>query len=56
MKLYDNRLAIGGFGPQRYWSSSEFSFMFAWNLYLTNRYDDYNSKEYTYRVRPVRTF
>ena len=55
-KLYLNQGAIGGFGDHYYWSSSEFSMGLAWNLYFTTGYDDYNSKEYTYRVRPVRSF
>jgi hypothetical protein len=54
--LYANSLAVGGFGTYHYWSSTEYSFMFAWNEYFTTGYQDYNSKEYTYRVRPVRSF
>jgi hypothetical protein len=55
-QLYNNRLAIGGFQNDFYWSSSEFNSTNAWGLYFGNSYS-YNILKYDfYYVRAVRAF
>jgi len=56
-KLYDNRVAIGGFADRLYWSSSETIAEYAWSQDFLNGdqyggYDKYN----TFRIRAVRAF
>jgi hypothetical protein len=55
-KLYINKVAIGGFAGDIYWSSSEFVAYDAWyqNFGDGNQYG--NFKDYSYRVRAVRAF
>ena len=52
--LYDNRVAIGGFGTSRYWSSSELNGGFARNLLFSNGFQTSNFKSFTLAVRCVR--
>jgi hypothetical protein len=58
MKLmYDNLQGVGGFvQAANYWSSTEFDTSYAWRQYFYNGYQDANSKDTTYYVRPVRAF
>jgi hypothetical protein len=55
-KLYINRVAIGGFSSNFYWSSSEVDDRYAWSRNFSNggQYIDY--KPFTYYVRAVRAF
>ena len=55
-KLYLNRVAIGGFGTYRYWSSSEQSISFAWAQKFDTGLPDFFSKFNTFLVRAVRAF
>jgi hypothetical protein len=52
--MWLNRESIGGFSAAFYWSSSEENSHYAWSQYFYNGYQDYNAKDYTYYVRPVR--
>jgi len=54
--LYTNRVAIGGFSSDSYWSSTEYSALGAWALFFSSgiQYDD--NKGNTLRVRCVRAF
>ena len=55
--LYQNRVLIGGFAPDVYWSSSELNYLNAWYQPFNNGYQNYNYyKDITYRVRAVRAF
>jgi hypothetical protein len=55
-QMYINRIAVGGFWADYYWSSSEFSAFFAWtqSFDVDARYD--SAKLYDQHVRPVRAF
>jgi len=58
-KLYLNRVAIGGFANDYYWSSSEYdasSHSHAWFQHFGNAYQDGDFKYATRRVRAVRAF
>jgi len=58
-KLYLNRVAIGGFANDYYWSSSEYdasSHRHAWFQHFGNAYQDGDLKYATRRVRAVRAF
>ena len=55
-KLYLNRLAIGGFSTDFYWSSSEFNFNDAWAQYFNAVFQVNDGKFSTYYVRAVRAF
>ena len=60
-KLYQNRVAIGGFAIDRYWSSSEspntiFVGEFAWQQNFANSGSSDNNKFEIRRVRAVRSF
>jgi hypothetical protein len=55
-KLYLNRVAIGGFGTARYWSSSEHSMLYGWAQDFPGGTPDFWSKFSAYRVRAVRAF
>jgi len=55
-KLYINKVAIGGFFADFYWSSSELNAYVAWGQAFINGYQ-YGNYEYSaYRVRAVRAF
>ena len=60
-KLFQNQLAIGGFSPARYWSSSE-ELIFsgtadrAWYHKFDNNEIDITLKTTEYRVRAIRSF
>ena len=57
-KLYINRVAVGGFASDYYWSSSEFNNTNsnAWRQYFLDGGQGSVSKYLTYRVRAVRAF
>jgi len=55
-KLYINRVAIGGFASENYWSSSEAGINSAWKQQLTNGLQGMLYKNNDYYVRAVRAF
>ena len=55
-KLYDNRVAIGGFADYYYWSSSESDASEAWNQYFSDGNAGFDRKSTRRHVRPVRAF
>jgi hypothetical protein len=55
-KLYINKVAIGGFADNTYWSSSEGDTHNAWSQYFSNGNQGYSSKDNADRVRAVRAF
>ncbi len=55
-KLYLNQGAIGGFGQDIYWSSTEVSSNSAYQKYFYNGYGSYGRKYDDRCVRPVRAF
>jgi len=55
-KLYLNKGTIGGFADNLYWSSSELKAGTAWLRNFGSGNQDYDGKNYTYRVRAVRAF
>jgi hypothetical protein len=55
-KLYLNRIAIGGFTTNGYWSSSETDAVNAWAQAFSNGTQDYGSKYGSAYVRCVRAF
>ena len=55
-KLYINRVAIGGFADNLYWSSSELSASNAWYQNFFDGYQYRLNKNYYLRVRAVRAF
>jgi len=57
LKLYQNRALIGGFSTGAdYWSSTEISANNAWRLSFIDGTYITSSKNFTYRVRAVRSF
>ena len=56
-ELYINRVAIGGFAVDYYWSSSEYNAYFAWIQYFSGGSQDVGNKSTNlYYVRAVRAF
>ena len=55
-KLYLSQGAIGAFGDESYWSSSESAANYAWDQYFGDGSGDYNYKYFVYKVRAVRSF
>jgi len=55
-KLYLNKDAVGGLASDYYWSSSEYSNVYAWGQYFDDGYQYYYFKVGTGRVRAVRAF
>lgn len=55
-KLYINKVIIGGFVNNNYWSSSEKDFEFAYKLNFTNGDQNANTKVNTFYVRAIRAF
>jgi hypothetical protein len=47
---------LGGFSADNYWSSSEYDAYFAWRQNFEYEDQDFNLKDWSYRVRPVRAF
>lgn len=56
LKLYQNRVAIGGFLNLRYWSSSQFDANNAWRLDFANGQQGGSLKDSSAVVRPIRSF
>lgn len=54
--LYHNRALLGGFVSSDYWSSTEYSTVYAWFQNFTNSLQDYNSKTNANHVRCVRRY
>jgi hypothetical protein len=55
-KLYINKLIIGGFANNNYWSSSEQDFDFAFKRNFMNGDQNFNTKVNVFYVRAIRTF
>jgi hypothetical protein len=55
-QLYAQRTTVGSFSTSYYWSSSEDNSNNAWFNYIPSGYQNTNSKNNTYYVRPVRAF
>jgi hypothetical protein len=55
-KLYLNKVAIGGFANNYYWSSTEDGSNGAWRQNFSNGYQNGNDKNGNYFVRAVRAF
>ena len=55
-KLYINKLIIGGFANNNYWSSSEQDFDFAFKRNFINGDQNFNTKVNVFYVRAIRTF
>ncbi len=55
-KLYINRVAVGSFSSNFYWSSSEGTNNFAWYQYFYNGNQINGTKNYALYVRAVRAF
>jgi hypothetical protein len=57
-KLYLNRVAIGGFAANNYWSSTEFGNDRAWrqNFSSGSGYQSDYLKNFTFYVRAIRAF
>jgi hypothetical protein len=56
LKLYENRVAIGGFLNLRYWSSSQFNANNAWRLDFAVGTQGGSQKDTSAVVRPIRSF
>ena len=54
--LYENKTAIGGFGEDYYWSSTEVDSNGAWTQFFGNGYQGSYNKNITNYVRAVRAF
>ena len=54
--LYNQKIVVGGFANNLYWSSTEFSSTIAWGQYFVNGFQYYHDKSSTDRVRAVRAF
>ncbi|MFT6846713.1 MAG: hypothetical protein ACJAYL_000516, partial [Cryomorphaceae bacterium] len=56
-QLYINRVAIGGFSADLYWSSTEYNGVYAWTQSFANGIQFYAGVKYIEaKVRPVRAF
>ena len=55
INLYINKVAIGGFADDFYWSSSEYNAYYAWGQYF-NYGQGFTTKYDTFRVRAIRAF
>jgi hypothetical protein len=55
-QMYVNRVAIGGFSPFYYWSSSEVNATSAWSHGFNGGGPQHGTKFNTDFVRPVRAF
>jgi hypothetical protein len=56
LKLYENRVAIGGFLNLQYWSSSQFDANNAWRLDFSIGQQGGTMKDNSAVVRPIRSF
>ena len=56
LKLYENRVAIGGFLNTLYWSSSQFDANNAWRLDFSIGQQGGTMKDNSAVVRPIRSF
>lgn len=55
-KLYQNRIAIGGFNSGQYWSSTEVSLLNAWSQSFTTGSTSSSPRYQPYHVRAIRYF
>jgi hypothetical protein len=55
-QLYINRVAIGGFSDNGYWSSTEYASNLAWAQYFNFGVQTDVSKNYPLYVRAIRSF
>ena len=55
-EMYVERVAIGGFADNYYWSSTENDYLGAWWQYFANGAQGYSSKNFALYVRAVRAF
>jgi hypothetical protein len=55
-KLYLNRVAVGGFASDFYWSSSEYIYLSAWDQLFVSGGQGSDEKDSRFRVRAVRAF
>jgi hypothetical protein len=55
-KLYLNRIAIGSFANNFYWSSSEVDNLYAWFQYFGNGVQGDGDKDFSFYVRAIRAF
>jgi hypothetical protein len=55
-KLYLNQVAIGGFSPDNYWSSSEVNLNNAWQQYFGDGTQSAQPKAQGVYVRAIRSF
>jgi hypothetical protein len=55
-KLYINRVAIGGFESENYWSSTGSGSNLAWYQRFSNAFQNGTDKSYSARVRAIRSF
>ena len=55
-KLYLNRIAVGGFTSNYYWSSSEYDIYYAWYQFFLNGNQSNFTKSLPFYVRAVRAF
>ena len=53
--LYKNKEEIGGFSNNYYWSSTYYSGLCVWTQYFANGTQNGSSKNYSMRVRAVRS-
>jgi hypothetical protein len=56
LKLYQNKVAIGNFSNNVYWSSSEGDYENSWYLHFSFGNDWYDFKNTSYKVRAIRLF
>lgn len=54
--LYLQKVAVGGFASNVYWSSTESGNLRAWDQYFLNGGTIDDTKNFNYNVRAVRTF
>jgi len=52
--MYNNQYELGGFANSYYWSSTEYAFNTAWELYFLNGLQNFLNKNYFNYVRAVR--
>ena len=56
LEMYTNKVSIGGFSNNWYWSSSEGFTNTSWFVYFGNGNTGYGTKSSPYKVRPIRVY